>query len=239
MSDGRLELTREELYQKVWTTPATKLAEEFGISDVALGKICRRMDVPKPPLGYRRKIETGHEQHIPPLPEPNENTLTSVYITPHFQTDQLAAQDPRVRERLAAEWLPENRIVVAETLTDPHPLVALMQHWREKVRQEGETEPSDERDSLLDIEVSDRSIDRALRIMDAVLKALEARGYEVKVSRDRWGRPRGFTARTWTQKCRFRSRRATARWKENSRPPKERSHLILSTTGSPRSPVGS
>ena len=103
MSDERIALTREELYQRVWTTPATRLAEEFGISDVTLGKICRRMDVPKPPLGYWRKMETGYEQPIPPLPAPNENTLTSVYITPHFQTDQLAAHDPRVRERLAAE----------------------------------------------------------------------------------------------------------------------------------------
>jgi hypothetical protein len=186
MSDDRIELTREGLYQRVWTTPATRLAEEFGISDVALGKICRRMDVPKPPLGYWRKIETGHEKHIPPLPEPNENTLTSVYITPHFQTDQLATQDPRVRERLAAERLPENRIKVLETLNDPHPLVALFLRRRENVGQGDETEPSDERDSLLNIEVSDGTLDRSLRIMDAVLKALEARGYKVKVSRDHW-----------------------------------------------------
>jgi hypothetical protein len=146
------------------------------------------MDVPKPPLGYWRKMETGHEQHIPPLPEPNENTQTSVYITPHFKTDQLAAQEPRVRERLTAERLPENRIVVTETLTDPHPLVALARHLREKTGQEGETESSDEGDSLLNIEVSDGTLDRAFRIMNAVLKALEARGYKVKVSRDHWGK---------------------------------------------------
>jgi biotin operon repressor len=30
------ELTREELYEKVWSTPGTKLAEELGISDVAI-----------------------------------------------------------------------------------------------------------------------------------------------------------------------------------------------------------
>jgi len=36
MSDETLqkELTREELYEKVWTIPGTKLAEELGISDV-------------------------------------------------------------------------------------------------------------------------------------------------------------------------------------------------------------
>src|SRR2546423_15717016 len=36
MADDGIKLTREELYQKVWSKPATRLAKEFGISDVAL-----------------------------------------------------------------------------------------------------------------------------------------------------------------------------------------------------------
>lgn len=176
-------MSREDLYQKVWTTPATKLASEFGISDVALGKICRRMDIPKPAPGYWRKIETGHHPPIPPLTTPNQDTLTGVCIPYHFQAEQLALKDPQISERLAAEQLSENRIVVAETLIDPHPLVAAMYHWREDQAQEREVE---ERDSLPDIEVSDGTLDRAMRIMNAVLKAVEARGYRVKVSRDYW-----------------------------------------------------
>ncbi len=48
MYDERFFLTREMLYQKVWGTPATKLSKEIGISDVMLGKICRKLDVQKP-----------------------------------------------------------------------------------------------------------------------------------------------------------------------------------------------
>lgn len=179
-------MSREDLYQKVWTTPATKLASEFGISDVALGKICRRMDIPKPAPGYWRKIETGHHPQIPPLTTPNQDTLTGVCIPYHFQAEQLALKDPQISERLATEQLSENRIVVAETLPDPHPLIAQMLSWREKNALGTETDARDERDSLPDIEVSDMTLDRALRIMDAVLKAVEVRGYRVKVSRDYW-----------------------------------------------------
>lgn len=188
MSDDGIELTREELYQKVWNTPATKLASEFCISDVALGKICRRMEIPKPPPGYWRQIETGHRPQIPPLPAPDEDTPTNVRIPPHFQSEQLALKDPQVSERLDAEHLPENRIVVAETLADPHPLIARMLRWREERGPTGESGDGDERDSLPDIEVSNGSLDRALRIMDGVLKAVEACGYWVKVSRDNWGK---------------------------------------------------
>lgn len=41
-------IRRNELYQQVWTTPITRLAERYGISDVGLKKICKRMDVTIP-----------------------------------------------------------------------------------------------------------------------------------------------------------------------------------------------
>lgn len=34
MDDNRIKLIGEELYEKVWNTPAIKLAKEFSISDV-------------------------------------------------------------------------------------------------------------------------------------------------------------------------------------------------------------
>jgi len=38
-----VELTREELYEQVWTVPMQRLAERYGISDVALAKTCRKL----------------------------------------------------------------------------------------------------------------------------------------------------------------------------------------------------
>ncbi len=56
---GSIKLTREELYEKVWSTPAARLVREFGIPDVALGKICRKLDVPKPYPGYWQAAARG------------------------------------------------------------------------------------------------------------------------------------------------------------------------------------
>jgi hypothetical protein len=36
------DLTRRTLYDLVWSRPITKVAEEFGISDVGLKKICEK-----------------------------------------------------------------------------------------------------------------------------------------------------------------------------------------------------
>ena len=35
---------REELYHKAWSKPLVHLAKEYGISDVALGKICKKLN---------------------------------------------------------------------------------------------------------------------------------------------------------------------------------------------------
>jgi len=44
------QISRKELYQEVWSTPMTKLAKKYGISDVGLAKVCNRNNIPRPPF---------------------------------------------------------------------------------------------------------------------------------------------------------------------------------------------
>ena len=59
---------REELYERVWTTPVHRLAKEFGYSDVGLAKLCHKHQIPTPGLGYWRRLELGHSPARTPLP---------------------------------------------------------------------------------------------------------------------------------------------------------------------------
>jgi hypothetical protein len=59
---------RKELYEKVWLQPLRTLAVEYGISDVALGKICRKLQMPVPGPGHWTKIQCGHQIPRPPFP---------------------------------------------------------------------------------------------------------------------------------------------------------------------------
>jgi hypothetical protein len=70
-----VKLRREELYGKVWTTPMRKLAAEFGLSDVGLAKICKKHEIPRPGLGYWRRVEMGQNPPRTPLPPVNEPHL--------------------------------------------------------------------------------------------------------------------------------------------------------------------
>ncbi|GEM_PF-6364122 len=51
MSAAAQTLTREVIYQLVWSKPMTELAIQSGISDVGLRNICVNMNIPLSGLG--------------------------------------------------------------------------------------------------------------------------------------------------------------------------------------------
>ena len=60
--------TREEFYDLVWSKPMTHLAKEFALSDVALHKVCKKHNIPNPPLGWWAKKAAGKPVKQTPLP---------------------------------------------------------------------------------------------------------------------------------------------------------------------------
>jgi hypothetical protein len=68
-----VEMTRDELYKHVWTTPIQLLAEALGLSDVGLAKTCMQMEVPRPGRGYWARLDAGESVEQIPLPKPTIN----------------------------------------------------------------------------------------------------------------------------------------------------------------------
>lgn len=64
---ARGNFSREELFALVWEKPASAVAAELGVSDVAVGKLCARLQVPKPPRGYWARVQSGQTPRQPPL----------------------------------------------------------------------------------------------------------------------------------------------------------------------------
>ena len=50
---------RVELYNEVWDQPLVKLAKKYRISDVRVGKVCRKLRIPLPGRGYWAKRKAG------------------------------------------------------------------------------------------------------------------------------------------------------------------------------------
>lgn len=62
---------RVELYNEVWDQALVKLSRKYGISDVRLGKVCRKLQIPHPGRGYWAKRKAGIPIERLPLPEFN------------------------------------------------------------------------------------------------------------------------------------------------------------------------
>ena len=52
-------VSREALYEEVWTDAVTVVAPRYGLSDVGLVKICKKLGIPVPPRGYWAKLKAG------------------------------------------------------------------------------------------------------------------------------------------------------------------------------------
>ena len=58
---------RETLYQEVWNMPVTEVAKRYKVSDVAIHKVCKSLNIPTPPPGYWAKLRAGKAVKRPPL----------------------------------------------------------------------------------------------------------------------------------------------------------------------------
>jgi len=46
---------REQLYEEVWSESTQKVAKKYGLSDVGLAKVCKKLNVPRPGVGHWAK----------------------------------------------------------------------------------------------------------------------------------------------------------------------------------------
>jgi hypothetical protein len=91
MSTNYLTLTRQSLYDLVWSKPMTEVAKSFGISDVALAKRCRAVNIPVPPRGYWARVAGGQTPHQPKLPK-----LKRADLHQQEETVRVPKRDPRL-----------------------------------------------------------------------------------------------------------------------------------------------
>jgi hypothetical protein len=68
--------TKEELAKIIWELPYTKVAEHYGVSDVAVKKRAKYYSLTLPPSGYWTRINNGysHEEALNPLPTPESKS---------------------------------------------------------------------------------------------------------------------------------------------------------------------
>jgi hypothetical protein len=176
---------RDELYVEVWEQPMATLAKKYGISDVMLGKVCRRLSIPVPGRGFWAKKSAGQLVKRPTLTKGVNIPVVQRHITNPTgmskgnTTDDIDTQPKDLEALRIAEM--EARTITLEAASEVHKLLTATGKYLRDAHPttDGVLEPA--RQNCLEIRVSGNALERALSIMGAILAILESEGFPVSV----------------------------------------------------------
>jgi hypothetical protein len=175
-------ITRGQLYALVWSRPMREIAKSLGVSDVALGKCCRKAGIPLPGLGYWAKIAAGKApsktalaprapgmSHLVELPLKAKLTEIAPLLEQH--SDALLFEDLEVIAARTREAL--GRVAVPQGLAKSHPHVArVLREDEERDLKHGGSIFSSSLGSVF----TNRFERRRLRVLSALFAALSRLG---------------------------------------------------------------
>lgn len=192
-------LTRTELYEAVWSTPMSRLAERYGISGNGLAKICDRNKIPYPSRGYWAKHAVGKAPRKTPLSKPAQwagsirinptPPRTAVNLAPELKAIFEVARD-KAQKRIVHERLGKAHPVITKWVAD----------HEQRSRQARDYHDRHLRQIYMPKELTE--VDRRKhRFLDALFKELEEQGGAV-----REGDRSEFIAQMLGEPIRFRVR---------------------------------
>src|SRR4051812_9545473 len=106
MSRKTVVFEREALYKEVWSEPVRTVATRYELSDVGLRKICQRLGVPLPPLGYWARVAAGKQPRVTALsPKHDGQTryVRDIHVDDHADERATRVQ-ALVNAEMPAEW---------------------------------------------------------------------------------------------------------------------------------------
>lgn len=192
---------RDELYEEVWATPMQILAKKYGISDVGLAKVCRKLSIPLPGRGYWARKEAGQKVEHPALPALKEKVVLrkpAPRPEPPKPTDlgtpEEVAQIERLQRMSGAALLKRGDL--------SHPLI-IQTRSALKSAHVNDRKILWSSDSYLDVRVSRACVDRALRVMAALISTIEHEAFTVAIQNKRSEKRAQTVARIYGQDIAF------------------------------------
>ncbi|WP_338645027.1 hypothetical protein V5J73_08640 [Flavobacterium sp. KS-LB2] len=170
-----IELSRKQLYDLVWSTPISKLIQQYAISNEGLKKICKKFEIPMPQNGFWLKLKYNKKVKIEKL-SPIFGGIDKIVMTLRVEGNTINVdQTPLTIRAKEIENDPNSPITVPETITKPDILtIQTKDYWKGKIKFNSYRE--DNR-IVYPVRVGNDCKKRALLFMDAFTKLLRYRGH--------------------------------------------------------------
>ncbi len=177
-------ITREQLYELVWTKPMLRVGEMFGVSSSYMARVCTELRVPRPGLGYWTQHEMGRAPQRAALPPAEPGDLTvwkpglSVGNTQRVARKQVAAAPTAGGQSVHRP----GRSSKKAALPSVHPLLKDVKPLFLKSREKSTGLLHPFKRIFVDIISSPALLDDALATANALFLALTKRGHRVMLA---------------------------------------------------------
>ena len=175
---------RETLYKEVWEKPVTEVAKRYKVSDVAIHKVCKALDIPTPPAGYWAKLRAGKPVSVIPLPKSDKPSRKTGIRT--GSTNQAVEEEESLaflnEEDRSVIFAVATQILLPDEGERMHPKIIahrkVVAEWKKHKNSDNRVWNRRNAESVpfLADSISDESLPRACRIIDALIKAMEPLG---------------------------------------------------------------
>ena len=171
-----IKISRQELYEKVWSFPLTQLCKEYNLSDNGLRKICLKNDIPLPIVGYWSKVKFGKKVIKTKLPDNNDAEII-IEIKPSENKSSESFSDPLSK-------YPVPILIIPDELNNPDAITkALKQELSKKkpsrYNNRENVITSGYNNDLPHIVISKDNLNRTLLIIDILIKNFRTVGFKV------------------------------------------------------------
>lgn len=177
-------VSRDELYQQVWSKPMTKVASGYGVTSTALKKTCNRHKIPTPERGYWAKLEHDKPVRRVSLPKLTDARLDQVRISgtsaPNLP-EQVSKAGMEARERLTKVSGPAAAGATNFLVEEP-PILAATRRAVSKARPDAAGFTNVQGRGIVSLKIAPGSADRALQLLSRLFAFAETEGYRSKVS---------------------------------------------------------
>jgi hypothetical protein len=179
-------LTRRELYDLVWSKPITKLAADFGISDVGLAKICDRYRVPSPSRGYWAKLEAGKKVKQAIFTEALDPHLNRIEIKPGVlrlpEPAREILKQARAERKAKSSSCPSAEAPVFDAVTEVHPTLRRTATVLRKAKPDANGSVRAVGEGLCGVVIGAGSTERVIRILDLLARHLKTKALPITPS---------------------------------------------------------
>ena len=175
------DLQRDDIYQLIWSKPVSRLAVELNIKAHRLARLCDELQIPRPSSAYWALLRMGRFAQKEQLPELDAAAQAEVAA---FRNQFFDSPPP------SAVPIKQMQPVVSTVVTEkPTRLHELVRTTRDRLRKKDRGNDgilAVDKSCCLDLRVTWDSVDRALKILDTLLKQWESIGGTVRIGRSQY-----------------------------------------------------